>query len=88
MLKAISAVLIAAALVTATFALVSPGVANAASCTNSLNTCAARCRKDVPDDRNCVSDHCAPKFGTCKATGCWQEGARYGNVKTCNLTRQ
>lgn len=62
--------------------------AQGASCSGSLNTCAARCRKDNPTDKNCVSDHCTPKFQTCKSTGCWQQGGNYGNVLTCNLDRK
>jgi len=59
----------------------------AASCTGTYRQCVARCRRDVPQDKACPSDHCAPKLGTCKSSGCWQEGARYGGGLTCNLTR-
>ncbi|MES2750281.1 MAG: hypothetical protein V4661_02810 [Pseudomonadota bacterium] len=87
MAKSISGLVIAAVVV-AGFAIGIPQTAQGASCTSTLNTCAARCRKDNPTDRNCVSDHCSPKFETCKSSGCWQQGGRYGNVLTCNLTRQ
>lgn len=59
----------------------------AASCASFQSTCAARCRKDNPQDKNCVSDHCSPKLAQCRSTGCWQEGRRYGGGLTCNLTR-
>ena len=62
-------------------------VAAAGSCTGIYNTCVARCRKDVPDDKACPSDHCMPKLATCKTSGCWQEGARYGGKQTCDLKR-
>lgn len=59
----------------------------AGSCTSTYNTCVARCRRDVPHDKACPSDHCAPKLATCKSDGCWQEGQRYGGGLTCNLKR-
>lgn len=62
--------------------------ADAASCTNSLNTCVARCKTKYASDKSCVSDHCTPKFETCKSTGCWQQGGDFGNVLTCNLDKR
>lgn len=62
-------------------------VAAAGSCTSTYNTCVARCRRDVPHDKACPSDHCAPKLTTCRSSGCWQEGQRYGGQLTCNLKR-
>ena len=62
-------------------------VAQAGSCASFSSTCASRCRKDNPADKKCFSDHCAPKLATCKATGCWREGNRYGGGQTCNLRR-
>ena len=59
----------------------------AGSCGGFYSTCAARCKKDNPADRNCASDHCAPKLAECKSSGCWHEGRRYGGGKTCNLKR-
>lgn len=59
----------------------------AASCTGTYNTCVARCRRDVPHDTACPSDHCMPKRDACKSSGCWQEGQRYGGKLTCNLSR-
>lgn len=91
MLKPITGIFAATVLVavlTTGFAVGISGPADAASCTGSLNTCASRCRRDNPADKNCVSDHCTPKFQTCKSTGCWQQGGNYGNVLTCNLDRR
>lgn len=59
----------------------------AGSCSGTYATCVARCRRDNPQDRACPSDHCAPKLATCKTSGCWQEGQRYGGKLTCNLQR-
>jgi hypothetical protein len=88
MFKSISAFVYVAVFVAAGLTVSVPQSAQGASCTSSLNTCAARCRKDNPQDRNCVSDHCTPKFDSCKASGCWQQGGKYGNVLTCNLERR
>ncbi len=63
-------------------------VANAASCRDSFNTCVSRCKTKYATDKNCVSDHCAPKYSTCKSTGCWQQGGDFGNVLTCNLDKR
>lgn len=87
MLKTMSG-LMAAAVFAAGFALGSPQPAEAASCSASRNTCAVRCKRDNPTDKNCVSDHCMPKYNQCKTTGCWQEGARYGGGLTCNMDRR
>ena len=87
MLKPVSG-LIAATVLIAGLAIATFQSADAASCSGSLNICAARCKKDNPADKNCVSDHCTPKFQTCKTTGCWQQGGNYGNVLTCNLDRK
>jgi hypothetical protein len=62
-------------------------LAQGSTCKSWFNNCAARCRKDNPQDRNCPSDHCSPKLADCKANGCWQEGNRYGGGRTCNLKR-
>lgn len=87
MLKSISGSIAAIVFVTG-FALTNPQPAQGASCSSSARTCAVRCKKDNPTDKNCVSDHCTPKFETCKTSGCWQQGGRYGNVLTCNLDRK
>lgn len=86
MIRSISELSIAA-IVVAGFAVGAPQPAKAASCSGAFITCVARCRTDNPLDRKCVSDHCTPKFQSCKSTGCWQQGGRYGNVLTCNLDR-
>lgn len=59
----------------------------AGSCSGTYNMCVARCKRDNPQDRACPSDHCAPKLATCKTSGCWQEGRRYGGKTTCDLKR-
>lgn len=59
----------------------------AETCASFQNTCAARCKKDNPQDEDCVSDHCSPKLAQCRSTGCWEEGRRYGGKQTCNLRR-
>jgi hypothetical protein len=64
-----------------------PAVAEAASCQGMFSQCAARCKTRAPTDKNCVSDHCSPKLGQCRQSGCWQEGAMYGGGKTCGLTK-
>ncbi len=84
MFKSISGFIVTAIFM-AGFAVSISQPAQGASCSSTLGTCAARCKKDNPTDKNCVSDHCSPKFETCKTSGCWQQGARYGNVLTCNL---
>ncbi|MBI3700665.1 MAG: hypothetical protein HY242_09525 [Afipia sp.] len=62
--------------------------ASAASCRDSFNTCVSRCKTNYASDKNCVSDHCTPKYATCKSTGCWQQGGDFGNVLTCNLDKR
>jgi len=59
----------------------------AASCTSHYSICVTRCRRDVPQDKACPTDHCVPKLSECKASGCWQEGPRYGGQLSCNLKR-
>jgi hypothetical protein len=58
------------------------------TCSAMQNTCAARCKQRLPDDKNCVSDHCTPKLQECRKTGCWQEGRLYGGALTCNLVKR
>ena len=62
-------------------------VAAGGSCRGMFNTCAARCKQRLPNDKNCTSDHCSPKLAECRQTGCWQEGANYGGGKTCGLAK-
>lgn len=57
------------------------------SCKAMQAMCAARCKQRVPDDKNCVSDHCTPKLVECRSTGCWQEGRQYGGKLSCNLSK-
>jgi len=57
------------------------------SCSGFQSKCAQRCKERNPNDKNCVSDHCTPKLGACRSTGCWQEGQLYGGQKTCNLKK-
>lgn len=57
------------------------------SCSAFQAQCAARCKQRVPDDKNCVSDHCSPKLAECRVTACWQEGNAYGGKRVCNLKK-
>jgi hypothetical protein len=57
------------------------------SCNAMQSLCARRCKERVPDDADCVSDHCTPKLKTCRQDGCWQEGQRYGGARTCGLRK-
>lgn len=57
------------------------------SCGSFQAMCAQRCKQRVPDDKQCVPDHCLPKYQECKTTGCWQEGKAYGGKLTCNLKK-
>ncbi len=63
-------------------------LAAAQTCQSFQNTCAARCKVRVPDDPDCVSDHCTPKLEECRTTGCWQEGSLYGGKQTCGLVKK
>jgi len=87
MLKSISGLIAVTAFIVG-FTVFAAQPADAAGCSSSRNTCAARCKKDNPTDKNCVSDHCMPKYNQCKVTGCWQEGGRYGGGLTCNMDRK
>ena len=88
MTKSIFKTALAAFAILAGIGFITPGEADAASCSNSMNTCVARCKTKYASDKSCVSDHCTPKFETCKSTGCWQQGGDFGNVKTCNLDKR
>jgi hypothetical protein len=59
------------------------------SCAGLFSQCAARCRepsrKEPP--AKCIADHCTPKRNSCRTTGCWTEGAKYGGAKHCNLKK-
>jgi hypothetical protein len=79
---------LAALAILSAISFVIPDAADAASCSGSFGTCAARCRTKYATDKNCVSDHCTPKLNTCKSTGCWQQGGDFGNVLTCNLDKR
>jgi hypothetical protein len=57
------------------------------SCQSWFSSCAVRCKQRVPDDKNCVSDHCSPKLAQCRASGCWQEGNAYGGGRHCGLAK-
>lgn len=62
-------------------------IAQGSSCQSWYNNCATRCRTRLPNDKNCVSDHCSPKLATCRQSGCWQEGKAYGGGKHCGLAK-
>ncbi len=67
--------------------LATPGASAQSSCSGFQSSCAKRCKQRLPDDKNCVSDHCTPKLAECRTTGCWQEGRLYGGKLTCNLKK-
>ena len=80
--------LICAAVFGLVFTLTLFAPADAATCSGSFNTCAARCKTKYATDKSCVSDHCTPKLASCKSSGCWQQGGDFGNVLTCNLDKR
>ena len=57
------------------------------SCSATSSRCVARCKRDVPNDKACPTDHCLPKLAACKSSGCWTEGGRYGGGTTCDLKK-
>lgn len=59
------------------------------SCGGFFSQCAGRCAEPSRKEpvAKCVADHCTPKRNSCRATGCWTEGAKYGGAKTCNLKK-
>lgn len=84
---AVSAVALSAGLVVAAATFASPAWAQS-SCSAYQSQCARRCKERVPDDKNCVSDHCTPKLNECRSTGCWQEGNLYGGKRACDLVKR
>ena len=62
-------------------------VAAGGSCQSWFSSCASRCKSRLPNDKNCVSDHCSPKLAACRQSGCWQEGAAYGGGRHCGLAK-
>jgi hypothetical protein len=58
------------------------------SCAAFFNQCKARCPQWSKDPvAKCTADHCSPKLATCRSTGCWTEGPRFGGGKFCNLQK-
>lgn len=59
------------------------------SCAGFFSQCSARCREPSRTEpaAKCITDHCTPKRNSCRATGCWTEGAKYGGGKACNLKK-
>jgi hypothetical protein len=62
-------------------------VAQGGSCQSWFRTCAARCKERAPLDKNCISDRCTSKLSECRQSGCWSEGALYGDTKQCGLAK-
>lgn len=56
----------------------------AASCQSFFSQCRARCANNPKGESQakCTSDHCAPKLASCRSSGCWTEGAAYGDRKS------
>ncbi len=80
--------LVAVAAVFAFAGLFSLDVPAQTSCTGYFNQCKARCPEWSKEPvAKCAADHCAPKLRTCRSTGCWTEGPRYGGGKFCNLQK-
>jgi hypothetical protein len=58
------------------------------SCSGFYGNCKVRCPQWSKDPvAKCAADHCAPKLGTCRKTGCWTEGPLFGGGTTCNLKK-
>jgi hypothetical protein len=59
------------------------------ACQSFFSQCAARCENNPKGESKakCTADHCSPKLASCRASGCWTEGAAYGGGKTCNLKK-
>jgi len=57
------------------------------SCAAFQSQCVARCGQRNEPVAKCTADHCTPKLVTCRKTGCWTEGARYGGATVCNLAK-
>ena len=58
------------------------------SCAAHFGRCKARCPEWSKEPvAKCAADHCSPKLSTCRKTGCWTEGPRYGGGTTCNLKK-
>ncbi len=58
------------------------------SCAAIFSRCKARCPEWSKEPiAKCAADHCSPKLATCRKTGCWTEGPRYGGGTVCNLKK-
>jgi hypothetical protein len=57
------------------------------SCNAFFAQCSERCVNNPKGESKakCTRDHCGPKLATCRETGCWREGAKYGGQKACGL---
>ena len=60
-------------------------VAEANSCRGWFATCVSRCssRKEL----TCDKAFCTAKLETCRQTGCFTEGAHFGNASHCGLAK-
>lgn len=79
--------ILALVLALAVLGLAAMDAAAQSSCAGFFSQCRSRCAE--PSRREpvakCVADHCTPKLNSCRRTGCWTEGVRYGGKKHCNL---
>lgn len=49
------------------------------SCAALFGRCKSRCPEWSKEPlAKCTADHCSPKLATCRKTGCWTEGPRFG----------
>ena len=67
-------------------AVLASGAAAQSTCSAWNTTCQARC-KEAGANPDCRS-YCASQLSSCKKSGCWTEGARFGNAKHCSLKKE
>lgn len=58
-------------------------LAQAGSCNGWNATCKARCK----DGGTGCLKYCANQLRSCKKSGCWTEGARFGGGRHCGLKK-
>lgn len=51
------------------------------SCSGWHATCQSRCKSSG----DC--SYCANQMASCKSSGCWKEGAKFGGAKHCGLKK-
>jgi hypothetical protein len=80
--------LVGCSLAAAVLGTLAVGAAAQTTCAGFYSQCKARCPEWSKEPvAKCAADHCAPKLSTCRSTGCWTEGPRYGGGKYCNLKK-